>query len=87
MSYQYLYLVFYLVFVKNSELRIQRERERERDRQTDRQTDRTIQKDQVNAGWWCTHLIPVLGRQRQTGLCVSEANLVYRVNFKTTRPL
>jgi hypothetical protein len=29
--------------------------------------------------WWCTPLIPALGRQRPEDLCEFEANLVYTV--------
>ena len=28
--------------------------------------------------WWCTRLIPALGRQRQVDLCEFEASLVYK---------
>ena len=28
--------------------------------------------------WWCTPLIPALGRQRQVDLCEFEASLVYK---------
>ena len=35
--------------------------------------------------WWCTPLIPALGKQRQVDLCVFEASLVYRVSSRTAR--
>ena len=28
--------------------------------------------------WWCTPLIPALGRQRQVDLCEFKASLVYK---------
>lgn len=37
--------------------------------------------------WQHTHLISALGRQRQVGLCVSEASLVYREKFRTARAM
>jgi hypothetical protein len=33
--------------------------------------------------WYCTSLVPPLRRQRQADFCEFEANLVYRVNFRT----
>jgi hypothetical protein len=32
-------------------------------------------KKEVGWAWWCTHLIPKLGRQRQVDLCEFEASL------------
>jgi hypothetical protein len=34
--------------------------------------------------WWCTPLIPALGRQRQA-ISEFEASLVYRVSSRTAR--
>ena len=34
--------------------------------------------------WWCTPLVPVLGRQRQVDLEL-EASLVYRVSARTAK--
>ena len=34
--------------------------------------------------WWCTPLIPALGRQRPVDLCEFEVSLVYRANFRTS---
>ena len=36
-----------------------------------------------SAEWWCTPLIPALGRQRQADLCEFETTLVYRASTKT----
>jgi hypothetical protein len=33
--------------------------------------------------WWCTSLIPALGRQRQVDLCEFEVSLIYKVNSRT----
>ena len=33
--------------------------------------------------WWCTSLIPALGRQRQEKLCEFKTSLVYKVSFRT----
>jgi hypothetical protein len=35
--------------------------------------------------WWCTLLIPALGRQRQVGLYKPEARVVYRLSSRTVR--
>jgi hypothetical protein len=35
--------------------------------------------------WWCTALIPALGRQRQAELCEFEVSLVYRARSRTAR--
>jgi hypothetical protein len=35
--------------------------------------------------WWCTPLIPYLGRQRQMDLSEFEANLVYRASSRIDR--
>jgi hypothetical protein len=35
--------------------------------------------------WWCTTLIPALGRQRKVDLCELEAHLVYRESSRTSR--
>jgi hypothetical protein len=35
--------------------------------------------------WWCTPLIPALGRQRQVDLCEFEASLLYKVSYRTAR--
>jgi hypothetical protein len=37
--------------------------------------------------WWCTPLIPALGRQWQVDLCEFEASLVYRAAKATQRNL
>lgn len=34
---------------------------------------------------WCKHLIPALGRERQTGLYESEISLVYMVSSTIAR--
>ena len=39
----------------------------------------------VGRQWWCTPLIPALGRQRKEDLCEFEASLVYRLSSKTAR--
>jgi hypothetical protein len=42
-------------------------------------------KNRCKAGqWWCTHLIPALGRQRQADF---EASLVYKVGSRTARTI
>ena len=41
------------------------------------------QKTKDTVWWWCTPLIPALGRQRQVDLCEFEVSLVYRVSFRT----
>jgi hypothetical protein len=35
--------------------------------------------------WWCIPLISALGRQKQVDLLFVKANLMYRVNSRTTR--
>ena len=36
-------------------------------------------KDTKRVGqWWCTPLIPALGRQKQADFCEFEASLVYK---------
>jgi hypothetical protein len=35
--------------------------------------------------WWCTPLIPTLGRQRQVGLIEFKASLIYKVGSRTSR--
>lgn len=35
--------------------------------------------------WWCTPLIPALGRQRQGHLCEFKANLIHIENSRTAR--
>jgi hypothetical protein len=37
--------------------------------------------------WWCTPLIPALGRQRQVDLCEFEASIVYRASARTARAI
>ena len=35
--------------------------------------------------WWCTPLVPALGRQRQADLSEFEASLVYQASSRTAR--
>ena len=35
--------------------------------------------------WWCTFLIPALGRERQTDLSELEASLIYKASSRTAR--
>jgi hypothetical protein len=35
--------------------------------------------------WWCTPLIPALGRQRQEDLYRFEASLVCKENYRTAK--
>jgi hypothetical protein len=35
--------------------------------------------------WWCTPLIPALGRKKQVDLYEFKASLVYRVSSRTAR--
>jgi hypothetical protein len=43
---------------------------------------RSCLKSKTSGQWWCTPLIPALGRQRQAEF---EASLVYRVRSRTAR--
>jgi hypothetical protein len=46
-----------------------------------------LKKKKGRAGaWWCTPLIPALGRQRQR-ISEFEASLVYRVSYRTVRAI
>jgi hypothetical protein len=61
-----------------------RRRRRQEERYTLRPV-RPVQQNSVHAGqWWCTPLIPALGRQRQEDH-EFEASLVYRVSSRTAR--
>jgi hypothetical protein len=35
--------------------------------------------------WWCSSLLPALGRQRESDLCEFKASPVYNVNSRTVR--
>jgi hypothetical protein len=39
----------------------------------------------IAAQWWHKPFIPAIRRQRQGDFCKFEANLVYRVNFRTAK--
>jgi hypothetical protein len=42
----------------------------------------------VIAGWWwCTPLIPALGRQKEMDFSVFQVNLVHLVSFRTARAI
>jgi hypothetical protein len=45
---------------------------------------RNLLKNPLSRAWWCTPLIPALGRQRQV-ISEFEASLVYRVSSRTAR--
>jgi hypothetical protein len=44
-----------------------------------------LQRKNYTRQWWCSLLIPALGRQTQVDLCELEASLVYRESFRTAR--
>ena len=45
------------------------------------------QDSELAGQWWCTPLIPALGKQRQVDLCEFEASLVYRASSRTARAI
>ena len=44
-----------------------------------------VKGQQVASQWWCMHLIPALGKQRQANLYEFKTSLVYRVCSRTTK--
>ena len=50
----------------------------------ERKKEKKRKKERIARWWWCTPLIPALGRQMQMDLCEFKVNLVY-MSFKIVR--